>query len=238
MWPWPIYQTKMLFFTFSSLQLEHTILTRSALAVLKASCHFAVIFLPLGVSLIWCFPILGPVKTFLVLFLTPHCAYKPFIVSFWSCRCCSLFCTILILTLWFSAVYALHLCKDLNICQSRRPLILKPQWKGLGMSLVALSSSIEIADPVCVGLRVRVTGSAKPSGSQRVVYTTAYSVVLSWQLTQYPHTAPWECLVFAPPNVLSQTRLFLPFMSRLCSLTGTPNHRQLQGQYCQGGVEC
>lgn len=100
------------------------------------------------------------------------------------------------------------------------PLVLKPQWKGLGMSLVALSSWIEIADAVCVGLRVRVTDSAKPSGSQRVVYTCAYSVVLSEQPTpSHPFTffrGTTKCAVSVHHIPACKGRLF--------SLTG--NHPQ------------
>lgn len=73
-----------------------------------------------------------------------------------------------------------------------------------------------------MGLRARLTDSAKPSGSQRVVYATTYSVVFSEQLTQYP-TPPLSNLLEATPNVFSH-RLILAVMSRLCRLFG--NHLQ------------
>lgn len=141
----------------------------------------------------------------------------------------SLFFTI-ILAQWLPAF---HLCKDLNTGQSSGGPWSWSLDEQTEECLVALGSWIEIADPICVGLRVRVTASANPSGSQRVVYTTAYSVMLSVQLTQYP----------APPKAYQMFCLRSPysclFRTTVCSLTEkhSPNTFQ-KTQDPQGGEEC
>lgn len=74
-----------------------------------------------------------------------------------------------------------------------------------------------------VGLGARGTDSAKPSGSQRVVYTNPCNGLL-------PHTAP--LLSIEPPTLLPSQLIPAFFMSRLCSIiwphTTTPKIHEVE----------